>query len=700
MALAAVLALPGVAQAAPAPFGLSCEPKAEVRFCQGNGAGERVASFDGVPLDADVTLPASGEGPWPTIVMLHGWGGSKTSFEADAPEGNSASSYQTYHYNNIWFAQRGYAVLTYSARGWGRSCGTPDSRTLPACNNGWIHLKDRRTELRDTQFLLGTLVDQGIAAQDALGATGISYGGGESMQLAYLRDKVQMPDGSYVPWTSPGKGIPLAIRAAWPRWPWSDLVYSLLPNGRFLDFDNSTNDQSRTPIGIPIQTYIEGLFALGAAAGWYAPPGVDPAADLSLWHTRVLAGEPTDDPLTQRIANEVYNFHQAFGSGGGGAVAPLLIQNGWTDDLFPPHEALRVYNSLRAADPDADVALQFGDLGHARGSNKRNADIYMNEQGTAFLDKHLRGASGAPAPGSVTAFTQTCPSERGVDAGGPFTAPSWDQLHPGVVRFGSAEQEQVTSTGGNPATGRTLDPLTGGGACATVEDEDAPGTAVVEGEPSAGYTLMGRPTVRATVVPSGPYAQLDSRLWDLAPNGERVLVSRGAYRLEASQANTRITFQLNGNGYRFAKGHVPQLELLGQDAPYLRPSNFPFTVAVSDVAVELPVLERPGSVPGVGGPAGAGSRKPRLRVRVRPRRIAAGRRTELTFTVTSRRTGEPVRRARVRFAGNRARTGRRGRARLVVRIARRGVRRARLTRRGYRAARVRVRVVGPPRFAG
>jgi hypothetical protein len=509
-----------------------------------------------------------------------------------------------------------------------------------------------------------------------------------------------MPDGSYVPWTSPGKGIPLALKAAWPRWPWSDLVYSLLPNGRFLDFDNSTNDQSRFPIGIPIQTYIEGLFALGASGGWYAPPGADPNADLVTWHGRVLAGEPTDDPLTAQIANEIYNFHQGFGCSGCGTPAPLLIQNGWTDDLFPPHEALRVYNSLRAGNPPADVTLQFGDLGHARGANKRNADVYLNDQGTAFLGKHLRGGSGAPEPGSVTTFTQTCPSDRGVDAGGPFTAPSWHEIHPGVVRFSSPEQEQVTSTGGNPATGQTLDPITGDGACATVENEDAPGTALVEGPPSAGYTLMGRPTVRATVVPSGPYAQLDSRLWDLAPNGERVLVSRAAYRLETSQANTRITFQLNGNGYRFKEGHVPQLELLGQDAPYLRPSNFPFTVTVSDIAVELPVLERPGSVPGVVGPSGAAPRKPRLRARVRPRRVLAGRRTKLTFTVRSRRTGKPVRRARVRFAGKRVRTGRRGKARMVVRLSGRGVRRARVTKRGYRAARARVRVVRAARFAG
>jgi hypothetical protein len=265
------------------------------------------------------------------------------------------------------------------------------------------------------------------------------------------------------------------------------------------------------------------------------------------------------------------------------------------------------------------------------------------------------------------------------------------------VRFTSSDPGQITSGGGNPATGQALDPISGDGACATVADETAPGTHVVEGPASRGYTLMGRPTVRATVVPSGPYAQLDSRLWDLAPDGKRVLVSRGAYRLETSQANKPITLQLNGNGYRFEPGHVPQLELLGNDAPYLRPSNTPFTVSVLNVEVELPVLERPGSVPGVVGPAIAQSRKPRLRAKVRPRRVRAGRRTKLTFTVKSRRTGKPVRRARVGFARRHARTGRRGKARIVVRLRRRGVRTGRVRRSGYRAARVRLRVVRPRR---
>ncbi|HEX3316904.1 MAG TPA: hypothetical protein VHR88_02730 [Solirubrobacteraceae bacterium] len=68
------------------------------RFCPTtDGAPGRavdgVPSFDGLPLDVDVTLPASGKGPWPTIVMLHGYGNDKTSFESDSPEGDGSTTY-------------------------------------------------------------------------------------------------------------------------------------------------------------------------------------------------------------------------------------------------------------------------------------------------------------------------------------------------------------------------------------------------------------------------------------------------------------------------------------------------------------------------------------------------------------------------------------------------------------------------------
>src|SRR5205085_6001483 len=121
--VAAILALPAAAAAKDlAPFGHPCSAQNGVRFCPTTTLPQRVPSFDGIPLDVDVTLPATGNGPFPTIVMLHGWGGDKTGFESSS--GPNGDGNETYHYNNVYFAQQGYAVLNYSARGWGDSCGS------------------------------------------------------------------------------------------------------------------------------------------------------------------------------------------------------------------------------------------------------------------------------------------------------------------------------------------------------------------------------------------------------------------------------------------------------------------------------------------------------------------------------------------------------------------------------------------------
>jgi predicted acyl esterase len=648
------------------PLGRSCAQQNGVRFCAGNVAN-RVPSFDGVPLDADVTLPATGNGPFPTIVMMHGWGGSKADFESTSPSGNGNT---TYHYNNVFFAQHGYAVLDYSARGWGDSCGSASSRMADpsGCSQGWVHLADQRYEAHDTQYLLGLLVDEGITKPDAIGVTGISYGGGQSVELAYLRNRVRLlpAQGSgFAPWTSP-KGVPLSIAAAYPRWPWSDLVQSLEPNGRFLDFAVPGITDSRVPIGVAKASYVEGLYALGLSGGFYAAPGQDPNADLTSWNARVLAGEP-EDASADAIANQIASFHQGFGIPG--SPAPLLIQNGWTDDLFPPEEALRIYNAVRDSDANAPVSLQFGDLGHARGTNVPNADRAFQDQGAAFFDHYLKGSGSAPAPGSVEVFTHACPTGKPSD--GPFVAPSWPAIHPGAVLFGSAAPQTVTSDGGDPSTAAKYDPIAGGTlggttSCSTVAAEDAPGTAVYTGPTvRSAYTMMGLPTVSAHVDVTGQFGQLDSRLWDVDQTGHQTLISRGAYRLLDNESGN-IVFQLQGNAWRFAPGHRPKLELLGRDPGYLRPSNGSFSVKVTGVTIELPTHEGPGAA---GGQV-VRSRTGRLRLVARPKRARRGAMVRVRFLARTFAAGRalPVTGATISFAGHRLRTNSRGRASLRIRL--------------------------------
>jgi pimeloyl-ACP methyl ester carboxylesterase len=580
--LSGALAVPAFAAAEPAPFGHACKAQNGVRFCPTETLGQRVASFDTVPLDADVTLPASGAGPFPTIVMMHGWGGNKGAFESSTPEGNGND---TFDYNNVYYAQHGFAVLNYSARGWGRSCGSEESREkTPGCEKGWIHLADQRYEARDTQYLLGLLADENITQGKRIGVTGISYGGGQSIELAYLRNRIRMPGGEFAPWRSP-LGKKMTIAAAYPRWPWSDLIDALEPNGRFLDTEVAPAGQSREPLGVEIQSYQSGLLADAPITGGYlAPTGKDPEADLTAWFAAVNKGEPVTKE-DEEIAEKIHNYHQGYGLAG--TPAPLLIQNGWTDDLFPPKEALRVYNA--ALSQGGKVGLQFGDLGHSRGSNKQNTDRAFQEEGAAFFAAYLQRVGHAPKKGRVVAYTQTCP--QAAAGGGPFVAKKWAKLHPHSVSFGSAAAQTFTSVGGNPTIAAEFDPIAGtSDACKSVKAETEADTANYT-LTSGGFTMLGLPTVSAAIKTTGTFPEVVARLWDVTPGGEQRLISRGVWRVstvEEGAPSSLIKFQLHGNGYEFPAGDTVKLQLLGRDAPYYRASNGAFTVEASNVTVTLP----------------------------------------------------------------------------------------------------------------
>ena len=547
-----------------------------------------------------MTLPATGDGPFPTIAMLHGYGGSKRSFESSTPDpvGPPATGY---HYNNNYFAKQGYAVVTYSARGFGHSCGKSDP-LLPGsypggplldCTKGFSHLADQRFEVRDTQFLLGSLVDAGIAKADALAATGISYGGGQSLQLGLLRDRVRNLDGSFSPWTSP-KGTALRLAAAWPRWPWTDLTRALMPNGRWRDFGKSNGGQSRTPIGVQIQSYENGLFAI---RGTDAPIG-DPTADLKSWKALADKGEPYDTKAAAPL-QELSTFHSGAGvldlAASGFTASPLLLQGGFTDELFPASETLDAYNRLRKLKSTANVALQLGDLGHSKGANKVDPDKFLNDQGAAFFAANLKGAkSGAPAIGSVTAYTQTCPRAK---ASKRYSGRSWKALHPGALHFGDAKEQTVGSKGGDSKLATDLDPLKSTDPCVTFAVTEAKNTADYVLEAKRAFTMLGLPTIRASIKTDGKGGQIDARLWDV-DDKKQTLITRGVYRLKDNQKG-RITFQLHGNAYKVAKGHLVRLELLGRDTPYYRASNTKFSVAVTKLQAELPTRERPSKKTGI-----------------------------------------------------------------------------------------------------
>jgi ABC-2 type transport system ATP-binding protein len=116
------------------------------------------------PVDLDTTLylprDASARHRVPAVQLAHGLGGTKESVRPDAED----------------LAARGYAVLTWTAQGFGRS-------------GGEIHLDSPDYEVRDAQRLLDRLAARPDIRLDApgdprVGVVGGSYGGGLALLLA------------------------------------------------------------------------------------------------------------------------------------------------------------------------------------------------------------------------------------------------------------------------------------------------------------------------------------------------------------------------------------------------------------------------------------------------------------------------------------------------------------------------------------
>jgi predicted acyl esterase len=595
VAPAAQAAIPSVLNGA-----VTCTVAADgVRECGSTSPRSTAPSWDGTPIDVNVAFPpASGSDTnYPLIIVGHGYGGSKVGFGASGSTDGLRR-----------FTSQGYAVFAMTARGFHESCGSPASITAggAACNNGYIHLMDDRYEVRDAQFLVSELADEGVVDGQRIGAEGGSYGGGLSMQLAALRDRVMLPDGSLIPWTSPIGHLPMRIAAATPEIPWSDLAYSLTPNGGTLDY--LANNPYSGRVGVEKQSFQTGLYLTGATSGRYcgqAPypsPCTDFGADVTSWKGRLDAGEPYDgDPATQAVLNEIETHHSAYYIDRSEPPAPLLISNGFTDDLFPADEAIRYFNLIRSQYANAPISMMFGDFGHMRGVNKTADKQAVSTAEDAWLSYYVKGAGQVPFQG-VTAFTLTCPTSA--PSGGPFQAASWADLQHGVVRLLDAAPKTISAGGGSSAVDTKFDPVAGGGACATAPSDDLPGVATyrLPAAAGSGYTLLGSPTILATISSPNPNSEIAARLLDVDPNGSETLVARQLFRPAIGTA--RQVFQLHPSGHLFAPGHVAKLELLPRDAGgsalsnYGRPSNDQGDITVSRLDFRLPVTEGPG---GAGG---------------------------------------------------------------------------------------------------
>ena len=372
-------------------------------------------------MDVDLTQPMRGTGSrHPLIVMLHGFGGDKHDWESTTDEGDGADKYR---WNNRWLAKHGYYVLTYTARGFtddgpseeNNQPPTPydpdGSRSLP---RGTLHLKSRDYEIRDTQWL-AALVAATYRDVDPnrIAVTGGSYGGIESWLQA-----------SQPTWTFPhslDRSLPiLNLQVAVAKYPSTDLAYALGPNGHgggsalndlYESSQGRPNDDQGdgNPIGVPKESYVTGLFALGETKGVFEKGSSTDAPfpctygdcegpiNIESWKVRTDAGDPTapEDPIIRQIRRGLTEFRGAYYQDEGWSqqrngrkVAVLSIQ-GWTDDLFPAVESFRIFKYLKRLDPRWPVQVALADVGHSRAQNKPDTWQRLNAQAFEWLESHI-----------------------------------------------------------------------------------------------------------------------------------------------------------------------------------------------------------------------------------------------------------------------------------------------------------------------
>ncbi|MDQ3997247.1 MAG: alpha/beta fold hydrolase [Gemmatimonadota bacterium] len=544
--------------------GLKCGPSSAGRVCR----GFLPSAVDGTLLDATLEIPG-GPGPFPLVVLNHGYGGSKSG------SGDIAA---------LLLAD-GYGVLRYSARGFGESWGR-------------VNLVDLNAEVADLRSIISEVVDHSgyRLRPDAVAVTGASYGGGHSW-LALVQPT----------FTSP-RGTAIRIRAVAPIAPWTDLVYSLMPNGR--------PRNSLDGLGSAKLSYVNGLFF----SGQREPPddGPEPWYDnyppyFREWHAWINAiPEPTTDadPLRRSVTSGLAGYRsiwwrQDFWRDAAANRIPVFQVQGFTDDLFPLPEALRMLLALNSIDPTYPITTYLGDLGHPRASNKPGEVDYVLSLLRRWLAFHLKETGAAPEHQLYAAITR--PREEPFNASDVIGLAAYAELSGRAATAEFVETQIIANPSGDPYAAFKWDPLIMEAARelkpytlpefpTPAADQlsavfEVPASQLNDGRP---VVVAGQPavTVRGNVI-VGSRVQLNVRLFDVAPGGGKSLITRGTYTVEsptsAAIGEIVVTIPTYGNVWRIPADHVVRLEITNYDSPYITPSKLPSTTVINGVGLRIPL---------------------------------------------------------------------------------------------------------------
>ena len=493
---------------------------------------------EGIPLTATVFIP-TGEGPFPAVVMVHSWMGWRIQCDLlYAPS----------------FARNGYVVLTYDCRGWGSSggqvaCAAPD-REL--CD-----LEDMITWMCSPES--GIPVDP-----ERIGITGVSYGGGHSF-LAATRDH--------------------RIKAAAPMNGWTDLNFSLTPNGCWKAFWS-------------IFLFIGSIWALK----------FDLKNDLVRWLKAVVVERnlmAVSEELKARSA--IHDVDKV--------TCPMFIVHSWNDDLFEPNQILKFFEKL---DVPKKLVMANGIHGYDAGRGDIIVPNKIWDDARRWFDYWLKDdkSNGIDKEPAVKYYEPWSKKMATAEQWPPENVQNTEYYlrgqHPDAINSGML----VTEAPGNHEASElfinnTVANLQSSGPPVIRPNVfwnlPIPGVPFAIPGDSVAFTtrkldremvMVGAPRVNLHISSSTRECQVNGLLYDVSPRGFCRLVTHCAAMRNDMEPESieELYFDLIACAHRFPAGHSVRLVLCASDPLYVFPSLVPslyhlFHTAEHPSCLTLPVMQ-------------------------------------------------------------------------------------------------------------
>ncbi|KOV95171.1 alpha/beta fold hydrolase [Streptomyces sp. NRRL B-3648] len=473
---------------------------------------DQVMAVDGMRLDTTYVTPA-GTGRHPAVLLAHGFGGSKQDMRRQAED----------------LARDGYAVLTWSARGFGRSTGK-------------IGLNDPKAEVADVSRLIDWLAKRPEVRLDKpgdprVGMAGGSYGGAISLLTAGYDHRVD------------------AIAPAITYW---NLADALFPDGVF----------KKLWAGIFVNT--------GGGCARFEPA-------LCRMYDRV-AESGTPDPAARTLLEE-----RSPSAVGDRIEVPTLLVQGQTDSLFPLGQADAAAKAIRANGAPVDVdwiagGHDGGDMETSRVEGRVRAwfDRYLKgdkatDTGPAFRITRTGGVDSTD--GTVRL--------RGASA----TAYPGLHDHPRAVPLTGGTQHIANPAGASPPGVSALPGLGGSGGLSQLSalgvglSLDFPGQyARFDSAPlTRDLRITGAPTATVHIASTRDDAVLFGKVYDVGPDGTRQVLPAqlvAPFRVTGAKAGKDVTVTLPAIDHEVQRGHRLRLVLASTDLGYASPAA-PATYTVS-----------------------------------------------------------------------------------------------------------------------